>query len=32
MGAKSCAGDISAKVVKVKSEIEKLREQLQNVE
>jgi uncharacterized protein (TIGR00255 family) len=32
MGAKSCDGGISAKVVKVKSEIEKLREQLQNIE
>lgn len=32
MGAKSCDGGISARVVKIKSEIEKMREQLQNVE
>jgi uncharacterized protein (TIGR00255 family) len=32
MGAKCCDADISAKVVKIKSEIEKIREQIQNIE
>jgi uncharacterized protein YicC (UPF0701 family) len=32
MGAKSCDAHISAAVVEIKSQIEKIREQVQNVE
>jgi uncharacterized protein (TIGR00255 family) len=32
MAAKSCDGAVSSKVVRMKSQIEKIREQLQNVE